>query len=186
PLLLRLPPSPASHGNVRYAQAGASDDQGLYLYVPVASHVLGVKDPLVTLRWLYIVCFFIPLVLYPLVFFRLFGSPVAGLFAPFPLMICAAELFLRDIYWIYAWSTLALLPLLMLLHQRWPRRGLLLALLIMVAVSFATSIRSQAGLPVLLAAVLVLLARPWSWPRRLTGIGLLAVAYLSISTFGLA
>jgi hypothetical protein len=57
---------------------------------------------------------------------------------------------------------------------------------LLVLASVASAIRSQAGLPALIGAVLVLWRRPWSWTGRGAAIVLCLVAYLSVSTFGMA
>ena len=64
--------------------------------------------------------------------------------------------------------------------------GCCFSLGLLVLASLASAIRSQAGLPLLIAAVLVLVRRPWSGWSRAGAIALCLVAYLSVSTFGMA
>ena len=93
---------------------------------------------------------------------------------------------LADIYWISTRVILTLLPVVLLLDRRWPRHGLLLLAGVLVIGSLASSIRSQAGLPLLVGAILVLVRRPWSGRSKAGAIALCLVAYVSISTFGMA
>jgi hypothetical protein len=89
------------------------------------------------------------------------------------------------VYSATAWAIVTLLPVVFLLWQRWPRAGLLVLVLVMVAASVASSIRGQSGLPVLLAAIALLATRPWSVPRRLATGALLVVAYIAVTPLGL-
>jgi hypothetical protein len=186
-------PSVSAPTGERYGPVGVTDDQGAYVYVPVLAKLLGLEDPLDAIGLLYLALFALPLIVYPLVFYGLFRSMAAAVVAPLGLgavsALIAAGSFGHptDIYWIGAWASLALLPPLLLIDRRRPRGSLALIVLIAVAASFATSIRSNAGLGVALAAALVILARgDWSFPRRGAAMVLLVVAYLSISSFGLA
>ncbi len=173
-----------------YAPVGVTDDQGAHLYVPVIANLLGIDDPLEALTILYLALFAVPIALYPLIFHRLFRSVPCAILAPLALGLLtigiAGDWFGAgyDIYWILAWAVLGLLPPLLLIDLRWPRGSVALILGIAVAASFATSIRSNAGLPIVLSAALVILAhKQWSLPRRGGAIALIAVAYLSISSF---
>jgi hypothetical protein len=59
-------------------------------------------------------------------------------------------------------------------------------LALLVLASVGSSIRSQAGLPILVGAVLVLVRRPWNVALKSGALVLCIVAYLSVSTFGMA
>jgi hypothetical protein len=111
---------------------------------------------------------------------------LAALGSPFVLLVGLWLLPLGDIYWVSTWVILALLPVLLLMDRRWPRRGLLLLAGLLVLASLASAIRSQAGLPLLIAAVLVVVRRPWSGWSRAGAVALCLVAYVSVSTFGMA
>jgi hypothetical protein len=181
PLLLARGPS--IHGAPGPLQpAGISDDEGLYVYLPLLCRLFGVADPVSMLRYLYIALSALAVTIYPLVFYRLTRSLVAGIAAPLILLACILSMGFNDIYWIPAWGMLTLLPLIYLLVQRWPRFGLLALVALCVAASWLSSIRSQSGLPVAIAAVIVLLARRWRWWRSLPALALLAVAYISVTT----
>lgn len=177
----------------RYGPVGTTDDQGAYIYVPILAKTLGLGDPLDALRVLYLALFAVPLILYPLVFYGLFRSLAAAVVAPVGLGVVSMKMAggsfgqPTDIYWVGAWAALALLPPLLLIDRRRPRGSLALIAGIAVAASFATSIRTNSGLGVVLTAALVIFARKdWSLPHRGAGMALLAVAYLSVSTFGLS
>jgi hypothetical protein len=166
--------------------AGSGDDQGLYLIVPWVSHVLGISDPVNVLRWMALIGFGIAVAMYPWLIRELSGSTIAGLLSPFLLLIGLWLMPLGDIYWTSAWAILALLPGVLLLDRRWPRHGLAILCGLLVLASLASAIRAQAGLPVLVAAVLVVIRLPWSRSRRAGAIVLCLVAYVSISNLGMA
>jgi hypothetical protein len=173
-------------GGAYYGPTSPGDDQGAFLYVPVLAHVLGIHDALKAMRLLFLALFAIPLVLYPLVIGRLLNSTAAALVAPWALLGCLALLGFQDIYWIGEWAVLALLPLMLLLSRRWGRWGAAWLTLLVVAASFANSIRAQTGLGVLIAALIVLVLRPWRWRWRVAMVPVLLIAYLSISSFAMA
>ena len=167
-------------------RAGGTDDPGLYLVVPWLAHTLGWADPVNLLRWIALVAFGVTVALYPWLIRGLSGSTLAGLLSPFVLLIALWLLPLGDIYWVSAWVILTLVPIILLLDRRWPRSGLALLLGLLVLASLASAIRSQAGLPVLVGALLVLIRRPWSGWARAGALALCLVAYVSVSTFGMA
>jgi hypothetical protein len=162
---------------------GVSDDQGIYVYLPLVSYLLGVADPVQTLRWSYAVLFGLSAVIYPMVFYKLTRSLLAGLFAPLALLACARSLGFNDIYWVPAWGYLTLLPLLLLTITSRPRFDTAALVAIALAAGWLTSIRSQSGLPIVLAAAGVLLWRRHRWWHVLASLALLALAYVSIGTF---
>ena len=173
-------------GSNAFYPAGGGDDQGLFLIVPWLTHLLGASDPVNVLRWMALVAFAIPVAAYPWLVRELSGSTLAGVLSPLLLLIGLWLMPLGDIYWTAAWSILALLPVVLLLDRRWPRHGLALLCGVLVLASLASAIRGQAGLPVLIAAVLVLVRRPWSNVGRAGAIALCLVAYLSVSNIGMA
>jgi hypothetical protein len=167
--------------------SGGTDDQGLYLFFPWLAHALGWHDPVNLLRWAALVALAVPIALYPWLVRELTGSTLGGILSPFALLIGLWLMPLGDIYWTATWVILAEVPVLLLLDRRWPG-GYALPLLVglLVLASLASSIRSQAGLPALIGAVLVLVRRPWPWLARGGAVALCLVAYLSVSTFGMA
>lgn len=173
-------------GGDQLSAAGATDDQGLYLIVPWLAHVLGTGDTLSVLRWLALGSFAITIAIYPWLVRELSGSTLAGLASPFLLLIGLWLLPLADIYWVSTWAILTLLPLVLLIDRRWPRAGLAMLCGLLVFASVASAIRGQAGLPILIAAALVVLRRPWAWWMRTGAVALCVVAYLSFSLFGMA
>ena len=176
----------AQPGSDQLSAAGLSDDQGLYLIVPWLTHLLGGHDTLGTLRWLALGAFAIPIALYPWLIRQLSGSTLAGLASPFLLLIGLWLLPLGDIYWVASWAILALLPVVLLLDRRWSRFSLPVLLGLLVLASVASAIRGQAGLPVLIAAALVVVRRPWARSARAGAVVLCVLAYLSFSGFGMA
>jgi hypothetical protein len=176
----------------QYGPVAMTDDQGAYVYVPLLAHATGMRDPLDALALLYVAVFAVPIVLYPLVFYRLFHSLAPAVVAPIVLAIMSAAIAHGsfgnpDVYWLPAWAVLALLPPLLLIDRAWPRGSLPLIIALCVAASFATSIRSNAGLAVALSAAFVVLThRPWSRLQRGGAVVLVVLAYLSISNFALS
>jgi hypothetical protein len=180
PVLTSVLPSGALY------RAGGGDDQGLYLFIPWLADALGWEDPVNLLRWVALLAFGVAVALYPWMIRELSGSLLAAVASPFLLLIGLWLLPLADIYWVAAWVIVALLPLLLLLDRRWPRYGLAVLLGLLVLASVASSIRSQAGLAILLGAALIVAARPWSRWSRAGALALCLIAYLSVSTFGMA
>lgn len=183
PPLVGLP----ADGNVdeRFA-AGVGDDEGLFLYAPLLSDWLGLGDPRDGLKLIWIVLSMLAIAMAPPLYASLFGSMAAGLVAPIVLLGGVATLRLEDIYWVVAWSIYCLLPMVLWIAVRRPRWPLPLLVAIVVAASFASSIRSHAGLAVLLAAAAVVLTMPWSRAQRGLGAAAVVVAYLAVTPLGLS
>lgn len=173
-------------GSDQLTAAGVTDDQGLYLIVPWLAHVLGSGDPLNVLRWMALGAFAITIAIYPWLVRQLSGSTLAGLASPFLLLIGLWLLPLGDIYWVSAWAILTLVPVVLLLDRRWPRAGLAMLCGLLVLASVTSAIRGQAGLPVLIGAVLVTARRPWRWWMRGGALALCLIAYVSFNLFGMA
>jgi hypothetical protein len=177
---------------VRYA-VGTTDDQGIYVAAPYLSDTfgLGATDGV---KLLWVILFSLAIAGAPLIYYGLFRSIAAATAAPIALLLgvlalrLGAELSERgdDIYWVSAWAVMALIPPLLLLDLRRPRGWFAWLLVIVVIASFASSIRSSSGLPVAIAAALVVIATGAPWWKR--GVGLLAIALatISISTAALA
>jgi hypothetical protein len=160
---------------------GVTDDQGLYLYLPLLAQAADLESPQTALKWLYIVLFALLALVSPLIFYGLFGSVVAALFAP-AAIVFHFDLFVdTDIYWISGWCFLLALPLLLLVYERWGRYSPYLLAGVVAIGSFATSIRIHSGLPILLGALVVAVLRR----KTLAGLGatilLLCVAYLAFA-----
>jgi hypothetical protein len=178
PLLLG---SHGPHGG--YYAIDLGDDEGLFVYVPLLSRLLGVGDPLSTVRYLYVVLLSFGALVYPSIFLRLTRSWLAALASPLMYLVCIMSLGFVDVYWIPAWGALMLLPLIFLLARDWPRLGFLALAAIALAASWMTSIRSYSGLGIFVAAALVLVLRRWRWRRLLPALALLAGIYISINAF---
>ena len=165
--------------------ANQGDDQGIYLYLPVAGHVFGDSNPLSLEKWFAIGCMALIPLLYPLLFLVLFESLAAALIVPLVAISALKGIINTDVNWMTAWILLVGLPVVYVAARRRDRPWLSLGLLVGAAVlaSFATSVRINAGLGVALVAfgVAVWYARGW-WRRILAG-ALVVVGYLSIDKF---
>jgi hypothetical protein len=166
-----------------YYPIALGDDPGSFTYFPLLGHLLGNTDPLVVLSDFYVVVVAALTAAYPLIFYRLTRSLLAGLAAPVVLAVCIVSMGFIDIYWIPAWGMLALLPLLYLLAQRWPRYGLVALIAMALAAGWLSSIRNDAGLGIVLSVAIVLVLRRWRWWRVLTALVLVAAAYMATSSF---
>ena len=164
-----------------YYSAAHTDDPGIYVYVPEAAHVLGIHDPRVALKLLALGSFALLAIIYPLVFYDLFGSVAAAVVAP---LLLGAFTFLRnsDIYWVAGWCALLCLPPLFLVAtRRWTRWSAAACVAAALVASYAGSIRSQAGLGVVLAALGVVAFRSPTWRQRGLVALLVVAAYVSIN-----
>lgn len=168
--------------------ANQGDDEGIYLYLPVAGHVLGDRNPLSLEKWFAIGAMALIPLLYPLLFFFLFESLAAALVVPLVAVVAVRGLINHDIYWVTAWILLTGLPLVYVAIQHRARAWLSVALLAVAALlaSFASSVRVNAGLGVALVALGVALWSARGWRRRIAAGALVVVAYLSIATFAFA
>jgi hypothetical protein len=185
---------------------GVTDDEGIYVYLPVLSKLTGERDPATLMKWLFMGCFALLVLVYPLMFFELFGSAAVAVAAPFLVLWKFEFTQSLDLYWILAWCMLLGIPGLVLAYQWWSadrkRAAVLLLTALMLVASFATSIRIHAGLALLIGALGIValtgasawrqrsrLLRFWRisgwWARPAIAVGLVLV-YLSIGTFGLA
>lgn len=174
--------APGANG---YLALTPGDDAGIYVYAPLVARAGGSHDPLDGVRWLYALLFGLTAGIYPLVFRSLFRSRAAALAAPWALLLGLVETVgFHDVYWILAWPVLTLLPVMMVLARRWPRRGLAVMVAVMLAASFASSIRSSAGLPVLVAGAVLVLLHPWGPRRRAFVFAVMLAAYLAITPLG--
>jgi hypothetical protein len=170
----------------QFYPANRSDDPGIYLYLPVFGHVTGDKNPLSQLKWFFIGCMALVLLMYPLVFYLLFDSRAVALAAPLVVLFGFSFLENRDIYFIEAWAILFGVPLLMLAARgQWRRRsGLALLAVAALAASFANSVRGHAGTGVALAALAVVLLREHGWRWRAGGAAIVVAAYVAIFPLG--
>ena len=177
---------PGVDRSASYYPVGTTDDQGLYLYLPLVGERFGVREPANILRAAFIALMaLIPLV-YPLVFYEIFGSLLVALAAPLIAIYNFDYLRDTDIYWISGWSVLFCVPLLLaVLSRRWSRWSVALLALACVIGSFAGSVRINSGLPILIGALIVLVIKERRWRWRAATAALLVAASLSVSTVGL-
>ena len=142
------------------------DDQGYFFYLPLMGHVLHISNPYLLNKWFAIALFVPLLMLYPIAFAEAFDSVVAGIAAPILLLSQFGFVLDTELYFALAWAILMGLPALILIHRRWGRWAVVGLFLVTILAAFANTIRFQAGLPVLLAAVLVVMFKVPSWPRK--------------------
>jgi hypothetical protein len=169
--------------NGRLYATDFGDDAGAYVYLPVLSRLFGVADPTRMLRDVYVALVALMIAAYPLIFHRLTGSLLAGFVAPLVGLVCILAMGFVDIYWVAAWGTLVLLPLVFILARDWSRFAFVGLVGIVFLAGWLSSIRSYSGLGIAIAAAIVLVMRRWRWWRLLPALALLAVVYVSINTF---
>jgi uncharacterized membrane protein len=174
PALLGYKPSTHVPFAVGYAQ-----DQGTYVIVPVLSHWLGQSSPIAALRWLWLAAWVFTLLFSAAVFRSIFQSSWAAVLAPPTLLVCILSFGAGDVYWVTAWAIVTLMPPLILLVRNRPRRPWLVLLPIALAAGVATTFRSDAGLPVVLAAAAVAVIGANHWSLRVALLAIVALAYLA-------
>jgi hypothetical protein len=161
------------------------DDRGGFIYLPLAAYLLKTRDIHALLKWSFIL-FFLPLLLvYPSVLFELTGSVAAAIAAP-PILLTHSTFFRTSgFFWVPAWANLLLLPLLLLIAQRWRESRLWLLIPLAVVASFASSVRANAGLGFVIGSLVLIFLRAARWRIRLSIAALVLLAYLSISSFAM-
>ncbi len=183
PPIFALDPGPAHPG---FYKPGVDAPGELFFY-PIAGRILGIDNAQELVRLSFIACFAAAAAVVPWLYGTLLRSVLAGLVAPLVLgygVLEKVSIVQVDMYWIPGVLLVVGAPVLMLALTRWDwnRRTMLLIAGLLVIVSFGNSIRPQVGLPVLVGALAVVLAREPRWRRRgLVGICFL-LAYVSIST----
>ena len=180
PLLLRYLP-----GTHTPYPVGFGDDQGIYVVVPLLSHWLGLADPVSVLRSLWIGFWAFTLLMSAALYGALFRSRWAGLVAPPTLLVCILSFGFGDIYWISAWVIVTFLPILLFIVRRRPRLDWLALVAIALMCGAVSAIRSEAGLPVVLAALGVALTARLRLPWRGAVVVVMVLAYLSINDVAL-
>jgi hypothetical protein len=175
PVYAGLEPRFAQHAG--YYPLGIGDTQGVYVVVPVVGRLLGADDAVDVYRWLYIVLFAAPLIIYPLLFYELFDAVLPALLVPLLFLGLARGLAPSDLGGLSAWPIYILLPLLLLLSRhswKWTIPALLGIVLI---AGCASQIRAGAGLPVLLAGIVLILLRLPGARQKVLACAAVAVLY---------
>ena len=169
-------------------QANYGDDPGIYLYLPELGHLTGDDSAASLLRWFFIGSMALVLLTYPLVFYLLFDSIAMGVVAPLALLVRFHFLWNTDIFWVPAWAVLLCIPpILAVARLRWrPRLSIGVLFAATVVGSYANSIRSGAGTPIAVTAVIVALLRERGLIRRLLATVAVIIGYLSVNTLALA
>src|SRR5581483_4097655 len=136
-------------------------------------------------RWCYIVLFSLLIFIAPLVWFELFGSILVGIVVPLALHREFHFMQNSDTYWINGWAILLLLPIVALIWQRrWTRWSIAALAAVMLAASWVSSVRTQGGLPILIAALGVVAVKQRGLLPRFAVAALLAAVYVSIFPLG--
>jgi hypothetical protein len=169
-----------------YVPIGTFDDQGMYLFVPLAGKALGTRDVPVLLRRLYILFFAALLLVYPLIFYELLDSWLAALVAPLALGKAIGFALVWDVYWITAWCVALGLPVLWLVHRRWGRYAPVALAGLLTVASFASAMRINSGLPILLGALALVVLHVPGWARRGALACVLVLAYLSVQPLAMS
>jgi hypothetical protein len=167
-----------------YYPSGFADDVGLYYWVPKLGSLLGISNWGDALKWFFVLLAIAAVVVYPLIFDRLFDSLLVGIVAPVLLLLTFDFTLNTDTYWISAWTLALGLPLLLLAARTWPSRRWrpsALMLTAMVLASFSNTIRANAGLGLLVAAFVLVMIRQPAWRQRATCAVVLLIAYGSVS-----
>jgi hypothetical protein len=184
---------------------GVTDDQGIYLYLPLLSKLTGERDPAVLMKLLFMISFAVLVFVLPLIFYELFGSILVAVAAPLLALWKFSFTVTLDLYWVLAWSMLLGIPSLVLAYQWWGthrKRSAALLVALMIAASYSTSIRIHSGLPLLVGALGIVLLTGASWWRRPRSLlrfwrspgwwmrpavaASVVLAYLSVATIGFA
>lgn len=138
-----------------YYPLGIADTKGIYLIVPYVGHLVGAHNALGVYRWLFAILFAITLLAYPLIFDALFGSLLLAFAAPLALLVLAVAQAPEDVEIFAVWAIYALVPVLLLLARRWTGRTPWALLGLTLLASVATNVRSGAGLPIVISALLL-------------------------------
>lgn len=165
-----------------YFPVGVSDDQGLYLYLPLIARATGQDNPNILLKWFFIGCFALLFAVYPLLFYELMGSVLAAVAAPILVLHWFSFLRNTDLYWIVGWGALLGLPLVFAALKRpWGKGAIALLLAAGLVASFVTSVRIHSGDPIMIAAIAVALIRARSFRSKALASIAIVVATLSIN-----
>lgn len=184
PLLLGTSGTSSSH--VSYFPIGNSDDLGIYIFVPALAKIMGMADPKLVMRtfqW----AMFLPLVIfYPIIIYYSFGSILISIISSWWILKSISEFFfISDLYWVQIWIILAAMPIIWLVVSRnWTQKNnIIIIVTVLFACSFANCIRSQSGLGVLIAALIILWVKI-GWRKSLIlGPVLILTVYLFISNY---
>ena len=174
------------HGGVgSFYPVGAGDDLWMYRYLPWLANVLGVSDPVSLLRDGFAVMFAVAAAVYPVCFWRLTNSVLAGLAAPVVMLFCARSLGFNDIVsWLPAWASLCVIAT-VTRPVRAPRSHWFELVVIAFTAGWLNTMRSSSGVGVALAALIVLFMLSMRWWRKVAVLVLMVVAYISIGTFAI-
>jgi hypothetical protein len=173
-------------GNGYKVPVGIGDDVGLYIYGGLLGNATGESDPHLIVKWLYVGCMAALVLVMPLVFYALFRHLLAAALAPLLFLVGFGFLNNTETYWITAWTTLFVIPLVGLIAlRRWTRWSIAAAVAIAVFASALTTMRVHTGLPVVLALAGTILVKAPRWRTRLLVVAAVAIAYVSVYPLGM-
>jgi hypothetical protein len=186
-----LPPllavQPGSGGG--FYPAGYTDDVGPVLYLARLGHLIGTTDPYTIYRVAFVGLWTVPLVLWPLLFSRIFKSRLAGLLAPVLLVLLViTDANIAQSYWFPGWAVAVCLPILMLAvtrasSARPDRRTWLSIAAVVVIAGFAQTMRSPAGYGIALSAAGLGVVLASNWRRRIL-VGVLILGGFWVASSG--
>jgi hypothetical protein len=179
-LLPKFAPSKTRWRGQAYA-AGVGDDLGMYLYVPLLGHYLGILDPRAVLRDMYIGMAVLLMLLYPLLFLEVSGSPLVAVAAPaWLLYVLHSSVALVDVYWVPALLLLLGAPLLLMLRDRAPIGTIVGLAVVCLLASISDSVRADTGVGLLIAAVVACFRWVRGWKPRAVTLTIMGLAFLSV------
>ena len=160
---------------------GLTDDQGPYIVLPWLSSLLHHTDNMnAIVRSSVIASFCLTALGYPIAVRRLTGSRFAALLSAPLFILCFRYVFTDGFYWVPGLLVALCVPWLLILARErrapWPP---LVAIAILAGLS--SIFRSQTGLGMLIAAVLVCGLAAGPRRRRLLSVALILVAYYAVS-----
>lgn len=174
--------------------AGITDDQGIYLYLPLLGDWSGIRDPALLLKWLFIGCWALAVFAIPFIVDAIFASLAAVAVTPLLLDWIVLHVY-KDVYWVQAWIAVLGIPLLVLAYRWWVvgRRRAVATIVapLLLAAGFATSIRAHAGTPILISALGIVVAAGGRLRARgtsdwLSRVGVAAVLLAAYACVGLS
>lgn len=157
-----------------------ADDQGIFLILPLAGHLLHIRDPLLLVKWFAILLTAVILVSYPLAFYEIFGSLIVAVAAPFVILTKMSFVENTEVYFAVAWAVLLGLPALFALHGRTSRTARVLLVLLVISAALASTIRLHAGLPIFIGAIVSTWLTRESTKKWIVLLVVLAAAYFPV------
>jgi hypothetical protein len=165
---------------------GVGSDQGMFLFVPLLGHWLGISSVRSVMRYLYLALAVLAASLYPVLFFRIFRSLWASAIAPLGLLYVLVRVVpLVDVYWVPALLLLLAVPLLFALRSASSATVVGGFAAVALLASISDSVRAYTGVGLFVAALIAAIRWLRGRRKRYLAIGLIALSFLSIYPLGL-